>query len=259
MQRLCAVPVELKIKSLDGAPLETAGIGVPFLVEVAAAGRDTSQKPKIAGLDKFQVQTAGIRVFTVNGDTSSTYTYKVRIDQPGSFVIGPAVLSIDGVQSQSKALRVSVGNTQVIDPAYAKKVRADSQDALVQLSVDKTGSFVGERVIVTLTFMGKKDKAKLEHLEEPNIPDFHMGTKVGPIVGSQTLNGSEYVTVTWTWEFFPQKAGQFVLPACGADYQIENEMNDNLSFFSPFFRVRVERKRTYSNAVTLTVDELPAL
>ena len=122
-----AAPVELKIKSLEGAPIETAGIGVPFLVEVTSAGRDTYQKPKIAGLDTFQVQTAGIRVFTVNGDTSSTYTYKVRIDQPGTFVIGPAVLSVNGVQSQSKAVRVTVGNTQIIDPAYAKKVRADRQ------------------------------------------------------------------------------------------------------------------------------------
>ena len=153
---LCAVPVELKIKSLDGAPLETAGIGVPFLVEVTAAGRDTYQKPKIAGLDKFQVQTAGIRVFTVNGDTSSTYTYKVRIDQPGSFVIGPAVLSIDGVQSQSKAVRISVGNTQVIDPAYAKKVRADTQDALVQLSADKTHMFCWGTCYLYLNIFGQK-------------------------------------------------------------------------------------------------------
>ena len=232
---LCAVPVELKIKSLDGAPLETAGIGVPFLVEVTAAGRDTYQKPKIAGLEKFQVQTAGIRVYTLNGDTSSTYTYKVRIDQPGSFVIGPAVLSIDGVQSQSKAMRISVGNTQVIDQAYAKKVRDYTQDALVQLSVDKTHVFVGERVMCTLTFFGKKDKVKLEQLEEPKIPDFHMGAKTGSMVGSQTINGSEYVTASWTWQLFPQKNGQFVIPACGADYTLENEMNDTSIIFFTLF------------------------
>lgn len=253
-----ALPVELKIKSLDGAPIETAGIGVPFLVEVTTSGRDTSQRPKIAGLDKFQVQTAGMRVFTVNGDTSSTYTYKVRIDQSGSFVIGPAVLYINGVQSQSKAVRISVGNTQVIDEAYAKKVRADTQNTIVKLSVDKTQCFVGERVICSLTFLGKKDTVKLEHLDEPKIPEFTMGTKVGPIVGSQTINGSEYVTLTWTWELFAKKAGQYIIPACAADYQIEQEMNNNLSFFSPFFRMSVERKRTYSNAITLTVDELPA-
>ena len=255
---LFAAPVELKIKALDGAPLETAGIGVPFLVEVTAGGRDTYQKPVIAGLDTFQVQTAGIRVYTVNGDTSSTYTYKVRIDQPGTYVIGPATLSINGVQSQSKAIRIVVANTQTIDQTYAKKVRANATDALVQLSTDKTQCFVGERVMVSLTFLGKKDKAKLEQLEEPKIPEFHMGTKVGPIAGIQTINGSEYSTVTWTWELFPKKDGQFIIPACGANYQVEQEMNDNLSFFSPFFRVRAERKRTYSNACTLTVDPLPA-
>lgn len=254
---LCAAPIELKVMALDGAPLQAAGVGVPFLVEVTASGRDTSQKPQIGGLENFQVQTAGIRVFTTNGDSSSTYTYKVRVDKPGNFIIGPAVFSTNGVRSESKAFRLVVENTQIIDPAYTKKVRAQAHDAFVELSIDKSKIFIGEPVIVMLTFLGKKNTVKLENIEEPKLPDFTLGAKTGPIIGSKTIDGAEYATAIWTWEFFPKKAGRFIIPASGASYQSEQEMHDNLSFFSPFFRVRAERKSTYSNACTLDVQELP--
>lgn len=251
------MPVELKVKSLEGAPLQMAGVGVPFLVEVTARGRDASQKPKIAGLDKFQVQTAGIRVYSINGDASTTYTYKVRVDSPGSFVIGPAVLSIDGTQSQSKAVSIMVGNKQVIDQAYAKKVRADTNDAFIELSVDKNQVFVGERFTCSLTFLGKKGTVKLEALEEPKIPECTIGTKTGPLTGPRTINGVHYESITWTWQLFPKAAGTIVIPASGANYQVEQEANDSLSFFSPFFKFRAERKRTYSNAATIKVEPLP--
>jgi hypothetical protein len=194
----------------------------------------------------------------VNGEASSTYTYKVRIDQAGKFVIGPAVLFINGVRSQSKALRLSVENVQIIDSAYVKKIATEPHDVSFKLSVDKTQLFVGERVKVVLSFTGKRDAVKLEQFEEPKIPEFNQGAKEGPLLSSQAINGSEYVTATWKWEFFPKKAGQFVIPACGANYQSEQEAHDNLSLFSPFFRVRTERKSIYSNACSLAVEELPA-
>ena len=256
--RLYAVPVELKIMALDGAPLEAVGIGVPFLLEVTVSGRDVNQKPKIAGLNSLLVQTAGSRVYMFNGETSSAYTYKVRIDKPGSYVLGPATVFINGLQEQSKAVRVIVRDRQTIDPAYAKKMHAEAYEAIVQLGVDKTHVYVGERVVATLTFLGIKEKVKLENLEEPKLVDFQLGTKTGPVIGQQVINGSEYVTMTWSWDAFAQKAGQCIIPACGADYLVESEMRDSLALFSPFFRLRTERKRTYSNACTVDVENLPA-
>lgn len=253
-----AVPVELKITSLDGAPLESAGVGVPFLVEVKTEGRDTTQKPHIAGLGTFQVQQAGMRVYSLNGQTTSSFTYKVRIDKAGSYVIGPAELYIDGVRAQSKAMRLTVADTQVIDQAYVKKVRANEQDILVQLSVDKTKAYVGERIKITLACIGRKDKVELSHMDEPVLSEFNKGAKSGPDIENITMNGVACFKVSWVWDIYAKKAGQCIIPAVGADYNVESEVTGSLALFSPFFRTRIERKRTYSNACAVQVQELPA-
>lgn len=254
---LCAAnPIELKIKSLDGAPLQAAGVGVPFLVEVVSQGRDTSQAPKIAGLETFKVQRVGLNIRREGNDTCIGYTFKVRIDVPGSFVIGPAVMYPNGVQQQSKAIRLAVKESQEIDPAYTQN--KDQADALLQLSVDKDHVYVGQRCTCTLTFLGKKDAVKLEHIEEPKIEECVIGPKTQPIIDTYSVNGTEYVRMSWSWTLFPKVAGSIVIPACVAHYTAEQERNDGLSMFSAFFAIRTERKHVYSNALTITVDPLPA-
>jgi hypothetical protein len=253
---LCAAnPIELKIKSLDGAPLQAAGVGVPFLVEVVSQGRDTSQAPKIAGLETFKVQRVGLNIRREGNDTCIGYTFKVRIDVPGSFVIGPAVMYPNGVQQQSKAIRLAVKESQEIDPAYTQS--KDKADAILQLSVDKGHVYVGQRCTCTLTFLGKKDAVKLEHIEEPKIEECVIGPKTQPIIDTYSVNGTEYVRMSWSWTLFPKVAGSIVIPACVAHYTAEQERNDGLSMVSAFFAIRTERKHVYSNALTITVDPLP--
>jgi hypothetical protein len=252
----CAVqPIELKIKSLDGAPLKAAGVGVPFLLEVFSQGQDTAQAPKIAGLETFKVQRVGLNIRRDSNDVYVSYTFKVRIDEPGIFVIGPAVMYSNGVQQQSKAIRLAVKETQEVDAAYIKS--KDQADALLQLSIDKDHAYVGERCTCTLTFLGKKDVVKLDHIEDPVIEGCTIGSKTQPVIDTYNVNGTEYVRMSWSWTLFPKVAGKIVIPACVAHYTVEQEHNDRLSMFSAFFAVRVERKHVYSNAVTVTVDPLP--
>jgi len=253
---LCAVQsIDLKIKSLDGAPLQAAGVGVPFLVEVVSQGRDTSQAPKIAGLETFKAQRVGFNIRREGNDTRSSYTYKVRIDVPGSFVIGPAIMYPNGVQQQSKAIRLTVKDVQEVDPAYTQK--KEYPDALLQLSVDKERVYVGERCTCTLTFLGKRDSVKIEQIEEPQITECVIGPKTQPIIDTQVIDGAEYVSMSWSWTLFPKVAGSIVIPACAAHYISEQERNDGLAMFSAFFAMRAERKHIYSNAVTITADPLP--
>lgn len=256
---VCAVPVEFKIKALDGAPLESAGVGVPFLVEVKVVGRETNQRPSLKGLENFNVQYLGPRLAPAdNGERYTTFTYKVRIDKEGKYVLGPATLYVNGAQAQSKAVRVTVADKQVVDQAYAKKTHADAQDALVELSVDKTKVFVGERVKVTLSFLGKKNTAELDHFEEPDLSAFNKGEKAGPITESKIINGIEYYKVSWTWHVYPKKAGQCIIPACRCCYLLKIEESGLLARISPFFKVHIEPRIAYSNACVLQVQELPA-
>lgn len=251
-----AVSIDLKIKSLEGEPIEQAGLGVPFMVSVTWSGRDTSMKPHVAGLDSFQVQLVERGVHSVGRESTTTYNYKVRIDVPGNYIIGPATLEIENSKSSSKAVRIKVGENQIVDQAYAKK--ASSSRAFVRLSTDKKYAFVGERIECTVRFYGLKDITKLERVEAPKIAQATLGEKEGPVVGVETIDGVEYAVVTFKWPVYGQKEGQMVFPAIASDYIEEEKTNDFLSFFSPFFSVRAERKRTYSNALTVNIEALPA-
>ncbi len=248
-------PIELKIMTLEGGPLQQAGVGVPFLAEVAVAGRDMAHRPHIGGLDKYSLKPSGVRVYSVNGAATTTYSYKVIIDRPGSYVIGPAVIELDGKQERSQALRINVGDKQVVDPAHAKAQATN--EAFIKLSTDVPKVVVGQRVVCSLTFYGKRDTVKLEQVEEPRLASFTIGAKEGPITAAETIDGIEYARFTWRWHIYPKTAGRLVIPACGADFEIQNELNDHASFFSPFFRFNIEHKRLYSNACIIDVEELP--
>lgn len=253
-----ATSLELNIQSIEGVPLEQIGIGVPFLVNVTASGRDTRQKPEIAGLEKFDVKQAGMRVFTINGDTSITYNYKVMIDTPGTYTIGPATMVINGRPVQSKPVRINVGSDQIIDKDYMKKKQAETQEALLKMSVDQDNVYVGQRLKLTLSFYAQPDIAKLERIEEPGLKAFSGGARQGPETSTQVINGKSYTVLTWSWDVYPNKVGSLVIPACWADFESVAQVEDSLSFFSSFFRYRTEHKRIYSNATTVHVQPLPA-
>ena len=255
---LLAGPVELKLHSLEGVPLEQIGVGVPFLIDVTASGRDTRQKPDIAGLEKFEVSQAGMRVFTVNNDTSITFNYKVRIDTPGTYTIGPATMVINGRPVRSKPIQIIVGNEQLIDKDYMKKQQDEIQEAFLKLSIDQDKVYLGQRLKLTLSFFGRPDEAKFDRIEEPHLANFTVAQREGPITSNEIVNGKPYNVLTWHWNVYPTKVGSLVIPACSADFEAISDFQDELSFFSRFFKFQSERKRVYSNAATLQVNPLPA-
>ena len=253
--RIWTVPIDLKIKSLEGEPIEQAGVGVPFLLSVTCSGRDKPSKPHIAGLDSFQVQTAGMFTHSTGRDTTTTYAYKVRIDTPGSYVIGPASVEIENKKSTSKAVRIKVGEKPIIDPAHAKAAKAPR--AFIRLSTNKTYAFVGERIECEVRFYGLPQVTKLERIEEPKIVHAELSEKEGPLVSAETVDGTEYSVVTFKWAVYAQKEGQLVIPACAGDFLEEEAVDSYWAHFSPFFGRNFERKRTYSNATTVTIEALP--
>jgi len=117
---LCG-PVDLRITTMSGAHLSRAGAGEPFLVEVVASGTDSTQTPKVEGLNSFNVHTAGLYIRSINGRSSVTHRYKVRIDKIGEYKIGPATVLIDGKPKRSNIIELTVGDQQVAQTVRTKK------------------------------------------------------------------------------------------------------------------------------------------
>src|SRR5690349_1709607 len=84
--------ISLHITDMSGQQLQEVGVGEPFLMVVVLSESNVDhQEPTIKGLQDFYVKRVGYRLATINGKKSLHYTYQIRIDKAGTFVIGPAV------------------------------------------------------------------------------------------------------------------------------------------------------------------------
>lgn len=244
------VTVNLKINSLDGNPLTQAGAGQPFLLQVRVANTTASaQYPQVKGLDQFQVRQSGFQMQMVNGVTEVVYHYQVRIDTPGTYTIGPAIIKTPTtlIESPSLTLRVASQEAQ-----SASGNTAAHPTTFLRLSVDKEQVYVGQKVHCTLTFYTNQNNISVQSIIDPELTHFSATKKQEPTTGSTTLNNGEYKYAQWEWDIYPTRAGNCIIPAYGADFIIQSSHH----FFS--FLMSSDTKRIYSNAQTIQVQSLPA-
>lgn len=249
--------ISLKLFDTQHAPLNQAGAGHPFLVEVSVSDvASIGQAPKIEGLDNFVVKNSGVRITSINGKTTGKYNYEVRIDTPGTYTIGPATLNDRGNQLESNSVRVVVGQEQVAQAQTANKKKKGAFP-LLRLKVDKKRAVVGEQVHCVLRFYYAHPSITLrQFIIEQEPPKIHRKKPEGPFTGTEKVDGIEYNYIEWDWDIFPTEPGTVTIPAYGADYEQQMDRDDLWGGLGRLFGTHIETKRIYSNAVSLQVDPL---
>ncbi len=244
--------ISLRILDTDRSPLVEAAAGRPFLIEVSIHdAHNVEQPPVVQGLDQFVIQNTSVRIATINSKITAKYTYKVSIDTPGTYTIGPAVVN----QESSHSLRIIVGNEQIESVDKHEKKEAP---VLLRLLANKDRAVVGEPVHCWLRFFYTDPTITLRHFIENDSKDMRRKKMIGPHNGTQALNGINYQYVEWEFDIVPQKIGRSTIPAFGADYDQEVEERDNFwGGLGRFLGNLVATKRIYSNALSLEVDPLP--
>ena len=248
--------IDMSVLDTDGSPVVQAGVGHPFVLEVTLSDvAQLGQAPQIEGVEQFDIKHAGMRMMSVNGKVSSHHRYELRIDEPGTYSLGPATFEYKGKQLVSNTVRVVVGNEQIEEKKGSDETRAP---ILLRLSADKDHAVVGERVTCQLRFyLSDPDVALRKFIEQENSL-FRRSQSRGPRKGRETLDGVEYSYIEWEWDIYSQKSGSHILPAYGADYDREIERDDLWGGLGKLLGNYVETKRVYSNALPLQVDELPS-
>ncbi len=251
-----AASVQLKVSTIDNQAIKEAGVGQPFALHVIVNNAsNTAQYPVIKNVEKYSIRRTGFQMNMVNGDTSTTYTYQIRIDEPGTFTLGPAHITENNSLVESEPITIHVSSEQ----KYADAKRgtdAKSKASFLRLTCNKERISVGERAQCTLTFYTADQMVSLQSLIEPDqssLQSFSLKNKMGPITGNETINGIDHRYAQWKWDIYPTKAGNVVIPAYAIDYNTQT--NNNM--FS-FFFAQNNVKRTYSNTISLNVDALPA-
>ncbi len=245
---------------MQGNDLQEASAGEPFLMTVSVEG-DRSDEPSVKGLQDFYVKRTSQRLMNINGKHSADYSYHVRVDRAGTYTIGPAFY--EDADEKSKTVRIKVHPTgapkQQSQSNQREKKNIKTEPVLFRLYVDKDAVYVGQRVKALLRFYFPEDETiTVEQVTVEDPTSIDMTKKEGPKKGQQEIENRLYNFYEWEWDMFPRQAGQIVIPAYSLDFAKHLPMDRHLGGWAALLGPRYERKRIYSNAITLSVRELPA-
>lgn len=246
--------IKLSIRDMEGNRTKEGVMGVPFFVDVHMhINNGTMRYPTIDGLEHFAVQRSGFQLNTINGVSNATYSYQVRIDKPGTYVIGPA--------TAKTAMGIEQSDTATITIVEQQEKKHAQNSTFLALSTNKQRLFVGEKVHCSLRFYYTNNGVQVRSISgmnERDIQGITMYQAVGPVQGQAEIQGVHYDYVEWSWDSVATQSGTIVIPAYAIEYHQEQPSHKNR--FGVLFGIishQVQQKKVYSNAVTLTVDDIP--
>lgn len=247
--------ITLEVNSFDGRKITEVVAGEPFVLQVSTDEVDQVHGIQIQGLQGFAAQKTGLSLITVNGKKTAQVTYQVQADKPGSYTFGPAFVPNGQTQSDTVALQVNA--ERITDPAAGKKDTARN-NVMLQLAVDTDTAFVGQKIKTRLRvyFLDGED-ISIEQVIPNDPPSIDISAKAGPKQGLENINGSNYTFLEWQWDMYPKEPGSLIIPAYFVDYAKALPPQQGFGGFAMFFGPRYERKRVYSNALSVQVRPLP--
>jgi len=252
------VKIHLEARGVNGEKFDHFAIGQPFMLEVGVEGVSGSvPTPIIKGLEHFSAKRTGYYMSSINGKSTTKFSFQVRIDEPGEFTIGPAIISHQQKKYESDCVTVVVKENTSASQSSKSSKSTTSQHAFLHLASDIDHAVVGQKMSGTLRFYYQDPSIKLVHIGKPDETGFEIKNIKEPQGGLKEINGINYQYAQWQWDMFPTKSGQLIIPAYYADYEIQNQNSRALGNFFIFVNGLADRKRVYSNAIKIQVDPLP--
>ncbi|MFO7869582.1 MAG: BatD family protein [Bacteroidales bacterium] len=240
---------------------------------------------EIDGLEKIGGPSRSERteVSIVNGNYSQQRrvieSYRYRALKPGSVTIPPATIHVDAQPYRTRAQTIDVvgsasakrqaqqqssqkrsqsqSNRQQSAPQNSQQSVAQSDDAFVQVHVNKTDAYVGEAIYVSLKLYTKY-RINLKDHTYPTFDGFYKKDIEAPQnlqYKSEMVNGEEYNTVLFKkMVIFPQKSGELHISP------FELDCNILIPHSRGFWGVQYNEKRKIlaSKPIPISVKSLPS-
>ena len=185
----------------------------------------------------------------INGETTRTISKTYNFIASESFIIPQYVVNIDGTEYQTKELPI-----RVLKPEASR----DGSEFVLEIALDKRVAYVGEPITLSVSFKAKQNaRAKKIELDEPRLENFWV-KKIEEVKHSTEKS---YIIQTLNYKLFPQKSGNYSIPAIKALVgKIVTQRQKRGMFIDPFFsttRQHLEWQKIYSNNLELKVKPLP--
>lgn len=236
------------VKASLSSPAVYEGDIVNFII---TADGNKIQFPKIENIEGHPIvgtsSSESISMVNTNITRSISKTYSFRTDKP--LTIPSFVVISDGKEYTTKELKV-----EVVKPTANKK----GSDFIVELALDKNESYVGEALNLTISFKSKLNAhADQIQLGEPKLENFWVKKSEKVTHSAQ----GEYAVQTLTYKLFPQKAGDYTIPATETLVgKIERRHRQGGFFDDPFFNSMTQQlnwQKVFSNSLKIKINPLP--
>jgi|GEM_PF-2861063 len=255
LQVQCA-ELALRVCDVHGHTVKQIPVGQPLTVSVMIKGTDGKDlQPIIRTKPSLTLSRAGQNMTLVgNNMVAIQYIYRSRIDVPGTYTIGPATIVYQGNTIASNAVSVEAVDQPISSIADGRNA---PQEVFFELSTSTRTAVVGQKIPISLTFYYKDKSVRVMNVTQPSSDQFILKGDASGVFGTQELHGVLYNFIRWDWYIIAQQAGRIVIPAHCVDYEREKKSSGRFGGLSFFFDSGYESKRTYSNAVSVTVEALP--
>ena len=210
-------------------------IGEDLVITISAEGKNVKfpNLNKIAGFDVLGTSISN-NIVVINGNVKENLSKSYVIAPDRNFTIPSFKIYVDGKIYKTKPIKITVTT-----PKQSKG------DYTLDINLSKTKAYLGENLILTLTYKEKKSAASV-NIQKPQIP----GAIIRLLDKKPIQNG-----VIYRFLVIPQKAGHFNIGPFVAN--IGEEVTENL-FNDPFFSMKsIKYKTIFSNRLSLDVYPIP--
>jgi len=228
-----------------------------ILLTVTVRDIQRPPEPELPDLSPFTVQAVGqsTQVEFRNGVSTASieFRYQLLPRQPGRFVIGPAVVEVDGRRHESRPFTVTV-----LPPGKASS--EEQADLFVTATVSDERPYLGQQILYTWRIWQRTQITQASFVEAFEFPGFLI-EDLGE--GTQRFdavrNGRQYVVQEIRKALFPQQEGSFTVSGPGLRVQaMSRQRGAGRSILDEMFgRFATEERILRPAPVTVTVRPLP--
>jgi len=243
----------LTVNSLYAEP--TVSLSSPVIyrgdsvdVTITADGKSI-EFPNINEIEGFPITgtSTSESINIINGATTRTKSQNYHFRPTKSITIPSFKVRVDDKEYTTQTLELKVSK-----PVASK----NGSPFVLEMTLDKKEAYVGEVVDLTMAFKRRIDaNAQKLQLGDPKLESFWV-KKVDKVEHAQE---GEYVIQRLHYKLFPQKAGEFTIPALEALVGQVVQRQQRRGFFDdPFFGRNLSWQKIYSAPLTLNVKALPS-
>ncbi|MCQ2235455.1 MAG: BatD family protein [Bacteroidales bacterium] len=280
---LCLTALGIKAQTtFTGQAPQTVGVGENFRVVYRVnANTNDIRLPEVKGINiLYGPSTQRSSSYQIiNGQATSTiensFTYVMRIDKEGSYVIDPATITVEGKQYKSNSITINaIKDASSASSSSNQQGQSSRQngtneqsnnrgdDIIVVQSINKNSVYEGEALVLTTTIYTNVDLQDLSIVNTPKLDNFvsedlmedhQLHFQLGE------YNGRSYHTaVSARSLIIPQKSGKLTIEPTEYEFVVKKRVRNGGGFFGGFFDdVQLYRQRVASKALSLNVKALP--